>query len=201
MKRFMVGITGASGSIYGVRLVEALAAALEHEVHLALSPAGVRVLADELDVKPQLAPFRAESFLQLTPEQARRVVLHPCGDIGAGPASGTFRTEATIIAPCSVKTVGALAAGLADNLITRAGDVALKEGRPLLLLVRETPFSAIHLENMLRLSQAGACIVPAAPAFYHKPQTIEDLVRFMVQKVFDRLGLEFPGSAVRWTEP
>jgi flavin prenyltransferase len=200
MKRFILGITGASGSIYGARLVEALAAAPDHEVHLVLSPAGIRVLADELAVKPQLNPFRPESFLKVDAEQGSRIVNHLFTDIGAGPASGTYKFEAMIVAPCSVKTIGALAAGLADNLITRAGDVALKEGRPLLLMVRETPFSVIHLENMLKLARAGAAIIPASPAFYHKPETLEDLVRYMVQKVFDRLGLEFPKQAIRWGE-
>ena len=104
-----------------------------------------------------------------------------------------------VICPCSVKTVAAVATGMADNLMTRAADVALKEGRPLLLVPRETPFSSIHLRNMLSLSQDGAIILPANPAFYHRPSSIEDLVRFIVQKIFDRLGLEFP-APFRWGE-
>ena len=198
MKRFIVAITGASGVLYGVRLVEALLAVPEHETHLIVSPAGCRVMADELDARPVLEPFTPESFLKITPEQKQRLHHHRFGDIGAGPASGTFRFDAMIICPATVKTVAAVAAGLADNLVTRTADVALKEGRPLLLVPRETPLSVIHLENMLRLARAGAIILPACPGFYHHPLTIEDLVRHLVQKIFDRLGLDFP-DPVRWS--
>jgi 4-hydroxy-3-polyprenylbenzoate decarboxylase len=138
-----------------------------------------------------------EKFLTITKEQTARLVIHPHTDIGSGPASGSWRHDGMIIAPCSVKTLGALAAGLADNLISRAGDVAMKEGLPLVLVVRETPLSLIHLRNMVRLAEAGATILPATPGFYHKPQTIEDLVRQVVQKVFDRLGIEMP-EPIRW---
>jgi 4-hydroxy-3-polyprenylbenzoate decarboxylase len=137
--------------------------------------------------------------LKIDADQAKRLVYHSHGDLAAAPASGTWRFEAMIVAPCSMKTVGALASGLADNLLARAGDVSMKEGRPLVLVVRETPLNAIHLGNMLRLAEAGAAILPACPAFYHRPQGIEDLVRYVVGKVLDRLGLELPG-AVRWGE-
>lgn len=199
-KRYVVGISGASGALYAIRLVEALLRDPEREVYLIISPLGIRLLTEELPKPPKIKPFDPHSFLDITEEQAGRLYLLPHPDVGAGPASGTFRFEAMIVVPCSVKTVGEIASGLADNLISRGSDVALKEGRPLILMVRETPFSAIHLENMLRLSHAGAIIMPACPAFYHRPETIEDIVGFMVQKVFDRLGMEYPG-AFRWGEP
>ena len=198
MRRFIVGITGASGSIYGVRLIEALLTQPDHEVHLIMTPAGVRVLAQEMGARPRLSPFEASSFLNLSQEQAARLVNHPHGDIGAGPASGTFPFEAMIVCPCSVKTLGALATGMADNLLTRAADVALKEGRRLVLAPRETPHSLIHLRNMVKLAEAGAVILPTNPAFYHHPRTIEDLVRYVVQKILDRLGLQTPYQAIRW---
>jgi 4-hydroxy-3-polyprenylbenzoate decarboxylase len=197
MKRFIVAITGASGVLYGTRLVEAMLRAPDHEVHLIISPSGCRVMTDELGVQPVLSPFTPESFLCVNPEQKQRLHYHRFQDIGAGPASGTFRFDAMIICPATVKTVAAIAAGIADNLITRTADVALKEGRPLMMVPRETPFSVIHLENMLRLARAGGIILPACPGFYHHPKTIEDLVRFIVQKVFDRLGLELP-DPIRW---
>lgn len=196
---FIVGITGASGSIYGIRLVEALLADPAHRVHLIVSPAGARVMAGELEKAPRLSPFDPRSIFNLSDEQAARISCHPFGDIGDGPASGTFRRAAMIVCPASVKTVAAIAAGLADNLITRAADVTLKEGRPLLVVPRETPFSLIHLRNMVSIAEAGGIILPANPAFYHKPQSIDDLVRYVVQKIFDRLGIDFPG-AIRWGE-
>ncbi|HPK03209.1 MAG TPA: flavin prenyltransferase UbiX [Candidatus Sumerlaeota bacterium] len=200
MKRFIVGITGASGVIYGVRLVEALAADPAHEVHLIISPAGARVLAEELDRRPRLSPFDPHSLFRLAEGAADRIRLHPFADIGAGPASGTFRADAMVIGPCSVKTLGAVAAGLADNLITRAADVTLKEGRPLLLVPRETPHNLIHLRNMVSLAEAGAIILPASPAFYHRPATIDDLVRYVVQKILDRLGVA-AADPIRWRDP
>jgi flavin prenyltransferase len=199
IKRYIVCISGASGAIYGVRLVEALLADPGREVQLIMSPAGARLMAEELGVNPILTPFDARSFLKITTEQAARVHFHSHADIGAGPASGTFRCEAMIICPCSMRTLAAAAAGLADNLMTRAADVALKEGRPLLVVPREMPFSVVHLRNMLTLAEAGAAILPACPAFYHRPRSIEDLVRYVIQKIFDRLGLDFP-EAIRWGE-
>jgi 4-hydroxy-3-polyprenylbenzoate decarboxylase len=196
-RRIVVGISGASGVIYGVRLVEALAADPGREVGLVITPAAARILAEEMTCRPQLKPFDPLSFLNVSQAAAERIRLYAHGDIGAGPASGTFPADAMIVCPASVKTLGAVAAGLADNLLTRAADVTLKEGRPLILVPRETPFNQIHLRNMLTLSQAGATILPACPAFYHQPRDIEDLVRFVVQKIFDRLGLAFP-DAVRW---
>lgn len=190
MKRYFVGITGASGSIYGARIVEALLADPGREAHVCVSPAAERVMAAELGAEP-------ENFLKIGDEQKARLVWHRHDDIGSGPASGSWRHDGMIVAPCSVKTMGALAAGMADNLIGRAGDVAMKEGMPLVLVVRETPLNLIHLRNMVRLAEAGATILPASPAFYHQPKTIEDLVRQVVQKVFDRLGIEL-AKPIRW---
>jgi 4-hydroxy-3-polyprenylbenzoate decarboxylase len=198
-QRIIVAITGASGSIYGLRLIEALLTDPRREVHVIVSPAGARVMAAETDLRPALAPFDPRSFLRLTDDQAARIHHHAFADIGAGPASGTFRHDGMVICPASVKTVGAVAAGLADNLIARAADVAIKEGLPLVLVPRETPLSSIHLRNLLTISQAGGIVLPANPAFYHRPQTIEDLVRYVTQKIFDRLGLELPDS-IRWGE-
>lgn len=200
IQRYVAGLSGASGALYGLRLVEALATDPGRAVDLIVSPSAARVIAEETSRRPRLAPFDPHSLFDLDEEAAGRVRLCPFGDTGAGPASGSYLFEAMIIAPCSMKTIGAVAAGLADNLMTRSASVALKEGRPLILMPRETPFNAIHLENMLRLSRAGAAIVPANPGFYHRPQTVEDLVRFMVQKVFDRLRIPFP-DARRWGAP
>lgn len=190
MKRYFVGITGASGSIYGARIVEALLADPGREAHVCVSPAAERVMAAELGAGP-------DDFLKISDEQKKRLVWHRHDDIGAGPASGSWRHDGMIVAPCSVKTLGGLAAGIADNLIGRAGDVAMKEGMPLVLVVRETPLSLIHLRNMVQLAEAGATILPASPGFYHKPKTIENLVRQVVQKVFDRLGIAM-AEPIRW---
>lgn len=196
-KRIIVGVSGASGAIYGVRLVEALLADPAREVHLIVSAAAERVARAELG-----APVRPEaegylSHLKLTAEQAGRLTVHSNDDIGAAPASGTFRAEAMAICPCSMKTLAHVAAGLADSLMARAADVTLKEGRRLVLVPRETPLSLIHLRNMTTLAEAGAVIAPAMPGFYHQPQTIEDLVGHVVQKVCDRMGVEYR-EAFRW---
>jgi 4-hydroxy-3-polyprenylbenzoate decarboxylase len=198
--RYIVGISGASGAIYGVRLVETLLADPARSVHLIVSPAAARVIAEELGRRPALDPFDPRSFLSLNDEQAARVHFHPHDDVGAGPASGAFRAAATIVCPASTNVIGAIASGLADNLLTRAAAVALKEGRPLIVVPRETPLSTIHLKNLLAIAQAGGVILPACPAFYHRPQSIEDLIAFVVQKILDRLGLDSP-RPVRWGEP
>jgi 4-hydroxy-3-polyprenylbenzoate decarboxylase len=197
--RFIVGITGASGVIYGVRLVEALLADPRHEVHVTVTGAGQRVMMEEIGARLSGAGGGPAACFNLTDEQAARLVVHPASDIGAGPASGTFPVRATIVAPCSMNTLAAIAHGLADNLLTRAAAVTLKEGRPLVLVPRETPLGLIELRNMVAATEAGATILPANPGFYHDPTTIEDLVRFIVQKVLDRLGVEMK-DAVRWGE-
>jgi 4-hydroxy-3-polyprenylbenzoate decarboxylase len=178
MRRLVVGITGASGSIYGIRLLEALrAAAPEVETHLVISSSGKRTLVEETDFSVKAVEALAN-------------VVYDDRDIGASPASGSFKTMGMVVAPCSIKTVSALANSFADTLIARAGDVTLKEGRPLLAVVRETPLHAGHLRQMLALAEIGGVILPPMPAFYNRPKTIDDLVNHTVGRVLDRLGLE-----------
>ena len=173
----MVGITGASGSIYGVRLLEALRAVPDVEIHLVVSRAGKRTLQEETDY-----PLKAV--------EALAHVVYDDRDIGASPASGSFKTMGMAIAPCSIKTVAALAQCFADTLIARAGDVTLKEGRPLVAVVRETPLHAGHLRQMLTLAEIGGVILPPVPAFYNRPKTLDDIVSHTVGRVLDRLGIE-----------
>ncbi|OKP84449.1 UbiX family flavin prenyltransferase [Paenibacillus sp. P32E] len=185
-KNFVVGITGASGGIYGVQLTKVLLS-LGHSVHLVVSNAGWRVFKEELG----FAASDREGFLnEQFGDCPGSLHYHPIADIGASIASGSFRTEAMIIMPCSMGTLSAVAQGSSDNLMTRAADVMLKEGRPLVLVPRETPLHAIHLENMLKLSRLGVKMIPAMPAFYYGPTTIEDLINFMVGKVLDSLNIE-----------
>ena len=176
MKKIVVGITGASGSVYAVRLIDVLREQ-NIEVHAVVTDSGQRVLDYECGVTME--------------ELSRRVdVLYPNADVGAAIASGSFRMDAMVVLPCSMKTAGAIAHGVTDDLLTRAADVTLKEGRRLLLVPRETPMHEIHLENLLRLARAGAVIMPAAPGFYHRPETLDDLVNMMVGKILDRLDIE-----------
>lgn len=173
--RVVLAITGASGGIYGWSLLQALAA-LHVETHVVVSTWGERILAHECGVNRD-AVRRLAAY------------LYDPQDMQARIASGTFAVEATIIAPCSMHTLGLIAHGIAGNLIARAADVALKERRRLVLLPRETPLSAIHLENMLKLAQLGVLIVPASPGFYQKPQSVSDLVQWQVGKVLDCAGV------------
>jgi 4-hydroxy-3-polyprenylbenzoate decarboxylase len=174
--RIIVGITGASGALYALALLRALSGC-GHEVHCSVSEYGWRVLAHECGAGEET----------LRPLVSR---LHPAGDLSAPIASGSFRAEAMCIVPCSMRTLAAVANGLAGNLICRAADVMLKERKNLVLAVRETPLSAVHLENMLKLSRLGVGIVPASPAFYHNPQGITDLADFMAGRILDSLGVE-----------
>lgn len=175
-RRVVVGITGATGSIYGIRLLERLRAAAGLELHLVLSQPGKRTLVEETGRSVREVEALAD-------------VVHDDRDVGASIASGSFRTLGMVIAPCSVKTWSCLAHGVTDSLVARAGDVTLKEGRPLILLVRETPLHALHLRSLLALAEAGAVILPPVPAFYNRPQTIDDLVDHTVARVLDRLGI------------
>lgn len=185
-KSFVVGITGASGAVYGVRLTETLLS-MGHTVHLVVSTAGWRVFKEELG----FAVTDREGFLnEMFKGYPGSLLYHPVADIGASIASGSFRVAAMIIMPCSMGTLSAVANGTSDNLMSRAADVMLKEGRPLVLVPRETPLHAIHLENMLKLARLGVRIIPAMPAFYHGPQTMDDLIHFMVGKVLDSLDIE-----------
>ncbi len=189
MKHIVVAITGASGSVYGVRLVEELLRA-QCRVSLLLTRAGLEVLNYEtgLDwtgtvskrLEQMRATFGADSRLEHYGED----------NLFAPVASGSSAPDAVVVCPCSMGTAGRIAAGLGSNLVERVADVALKERRDLILVPRETPFNQIHLENMLRLSKAGAHILPAMPAFYHRPQTIDELVDFVVGRVLDALKVE-----------
>src|SRR6185503_2483574 len=181
--RLIVGITGATGVIYGVRLLERLRDA-GVETHLVISRWGGRTMLHE-------TPYSREQV-----EALAHVVYAP-GDMGAAISSGSFQTAGMVIAPCSAKTLAAIAHGFGDGLIHRAADVVLKERRKLLLAVREAPLSDIHLENMLKLSRMGAVILPPVPAFYNHPRTIDDVVDHTVARMLDAFGLEVRG-AVRW---
>ncbi|MBB6674143.1 UbiX family flavin prenyltransferase [Cohnella nanjingensis] len=194
-RRWVVGLTGASGAVYGVTLCRELLAA-GCEVHLVVSEAGWRVLKEELGWD---AAKRSDTIRRELEAESGRLVYHPQSDIGASIASGSFRCEGMAVVPCSMGTLAAIAHGTSDNLIARAADVTMKEGRPLLLVPRETPLNAIHLENMLKLARIGVRIIPAMPAFYQGPQTLEDAVRFMVGKVMDNMGIAH-NLYTRWGE-
>ena len=178
-----VAMTGASGAPYGLALVRALAAA-GRRVHVVVSAGGARVLREECGVS--VNPKAPDPKL-LAPELHDRLIAHSIEDYGATIASGSYPLGGMAVCPCSMGTLGRIASGTAENLVTRAADVCLKERRPLVLVAREAPLSAIHLENMLKLSRAGATILPAAPGFYHHPRTIDDLVRFVVARAMEQL--------------
>lgn len=188
MRHLLVAITGASGSVYGLRLTSELLRA-GCQVSLLLSEPGRQVLNHEtgLDWSPEPAERQQQVRAHFSSE---RMTCLDNGNLFAAVASGSNPADAMVIAPCSMGTVGRVAAGLSETLLERAADVMLKERRPLLLVPRETPLSVIHLENLLRLARAGAVIVPAMPAFYHTPQSLDDLVDFVVGKVLDQLGIE-----------
>ncbi len=173
-RRLVVGITGASGAVYGQRLLQR-ARALGLETHLIVTPAGV------LNAHHELGLDRAA--LDALADRA-----HAPGDVGACVASGSFDTAAMVIAPCSMKTLAAVAHGLSDNLLTRAADVTLKERRRLLLMVRETPFNLAHLRNMTAVTEMGGIVFPPLPAFYHRPSSIDELVDDTVERVLALLG-------------
>ena len=196
MKRIIVGLTGASGTVYGTRLVEVLADQTNFEVHLTISPAGARSLLEEVGIDIDVDSFELSDLIG---RDADNVIYHSPNDIGASIASGSFRTEGMVIIPCSMGTVASVAMGLSRNLLQRSADVCMKERRKLVLVVRETPFSTIHLENMLKLSKNGVTILPAMPAFYHFPDTIDDQINFVVSKTLDQFGIE-AGLIRRWKE-
>jgi polyprenyl P-hydroxybenzoate/phenylacrylic acid decarboxylase-like protein len=177
VRRIVVAITGASGSIYGVRLLEELRGAGAIETHLVISRAGALNAAAELGLGRGDWPRLAD-------------VVHSERDIGASIASGSFKTDAMIVAPCSMKTLAAIATGVADSLVTRAADVALKERRRLVLLAREAPLHLVHLRNMLTVTEMGAVVFPPVPAFYTKLDTIEEMVDQTVGRVLDLVGID-----------
>jgi 4-hydroxy-3-polyprenylbenzoate decarboxylase len=194
VQRYFVGITGASGHRYAEALIRGLAAA-GHGVDLCVTVSGAKVLRHELGIDAEHLGDALGAWLG--PATARAVRVHAPDAIEAPPSSGTALTRAVILCPCSMGTLARVAAGFSSNLVERAADVALKEGRTLVLVPRETPLSVIHLENMLRLARLGAIVLPAAPGFYHHPRDVDELVQHVVGKILDRLGLERPG-AVRW---
>ncbi|MBF0240250.1 MAG: UbiX family flavin prenyltransferase [SAR324 cluster bacterium] len=187
MNRIVIGITGATGVIYGIRILEILRGDPSIETHLILSRPAMQTLAYESTLKPadlyKIADFHYSNE-----------------DIGAAIASGSFRVSGMIIAPCSIKTMSAISHSMCDNLITRAADVVLKEKKRLVLMVRETPLHAGHLENMKQLSLLGGIIAPPVPAFYSRPQSIDDLVNHTVGRVLDLFDIEHQ-LIKRWKDP
>ena len=186
MAEYCVAITGASGAAYGLRLVSALATS-GHRVHVVVSNGGARVLQHECDLS--INPKSPDPAL-LAPEHADALIPHSIENYGASIASGSYPLSGMAVCPSSMGTLARIAAGTAENLITRAADVCMKERRKLVIVPRDTPLSAIHLENMLRLTNAGAVILPASPGFYWKPQRAEELVDFVAARVLDQLGVE-----------
>lgn len=187
MRRLIVGITGASGAIYGIRALEALKNVPDIETHLVMSSSARRTIADETDWKWSTVEALAD-------------VVHPHADIGASISSGSYITAGMIVAPCSIKTLSEIANSHNDNLVTRAADVCLKERRPLVLIVREAPLHLGHLELMTRAARYGAVVLPPMPAFYNRPKTIDDIVNHTVGKALDQFGIEH-SLMKRWKEP
>lgn len=187
----ILGVSGASGLIYAVRALKFLLEA-DYQIELVASRSTYMVWQSEQDIRMPAETAAQEQFWR---EQAEvsvsgKLRCHPWSDVGAGIASGSFRTLGMIVMPCSMSTVAKLAVGLSSDLLERAADVQLKEGRKLVIVPRETPFSLIHLRNLTALAEAGVRVVPAIPAWYHKPQTIEDLVDFVVARVLDQLDID-----------
>ncbi len=184
-QRLIVAITGASGAIYGVRLLEQLRALPGWETHLVLSNAGVLTASEELGLKR-------------TDIEALADVVHSVKDIGAAVSSGSFRTAGMVIAPCSMKTLAGIAHGMADNLVSRAADVVLKERRRLVLLARETPLNLAHLRNMTAVTEMGGIVFPPVPAFYTRPKSLDDVVNHTVGRVLDLFDIEHQDLVQRW---
>jgi 4-hydroxy-3-polyprenylbenzoate decarboxylase len=191
VKPLIMGVTGASGAAYARRLAQCLVEQDLH-LHLVISPAARSIMADELGL-------REPSIEALLDRPADNVTSYSYRDVGARIASGSFLTTGMVICPCSCRSLAAIANGLGDNLITRAALVTLKESRRLILVPRETPLSQIEIENMLKLSRAGAIICPACPGFYMRPQTVDELVDFVVGRVLDLLGLPHTLNT-RWSQ-
>lgn len=182
--RLVIGISGASGVIYGVRLLEALKP-LPVETHLVMTRTAEVTLAHETDLKVATVQKLAD-------------VVHGVDNLAAAVSSGSFRTLGMIVAPCSMRSLGEIATGISSNLLTRAADVVLKERRKLVLLVRETPLHAIHLRNMATLAEMGALIAPPVPAFYNRPKTLDDVIDHTVGRVLDLFDLD-TGKVKRWS--
>ena len=183
MRRLIVGMTGSTGAVFGIRLLEALKHS-QVESHLIISKWAQRTI--EHETRHNVEQVRALA-----------TVVHSQGDMGASISSGSFITEGMVVIPCSVRTLGGIAGGYGEHLVHRAADVILKERRRLVLVVRETPLSEIHLENMLKLARMGVVMLPPMPAFYNHPQTVDDIVDHIVFRVLDQFGIEAP-FAKRW---
>ena len=177
MRRIVVGISGSTGAIYGIRLLQILRGVPDVETHLVITSPGKRTIVQETEMTVREVEELAD-------------VTYDNKDIGASLASGSFRTAGMVIAPCSIKTAAGLAYGFADTLLIRAGDVALKERRPLILLVRETPLHLGHLRMLTQLAENGAVILPPMPAFYTRPKTLDDVINHTLARVLDHLGIE-----------
>lgn len=186
MKRLIVGISGASGAIYGVRLLQVLRDVADVETHLVMSQAARQTLSLETD-------------LSLRDVQALADVVHDARDIAASISSGSFKTAGMVILPCSIKTLSGIVNSYTDTLVTRAADVVLKERRPLVLCVRETPLHLGHLRLMTQAAELGAVIMPPVPAFYHRPQTLDDVINQTVNRVLDQFDVDLPEDLfTRW---
>lgn len=194
---FVLAITGASGSIYGLRLLQYLLE-IEQPVELLISQGARQVMREEMDLDFSL-DLKSELITYLSLPARCPLTLHRTDNYGASVASGSYPTCGMAVVPCSLGTLGAIAAGLTESLIHRAGAVCLKEKRPLLVLLREMPFGQIQIKNMLTLSEAGATVACASPAFYHKPQSVSDLVDFVVGRVLDQFGFDH-SLFKRWKE-
>jgi 4-hydroxy-3-polyprenylbenzoate decarboxylase len=187
-RRLIVGITGATGAIYAIRLLKALHGVQDVASHLVVSAAGM------LNIKHELELDRQEVY-------ALANEVHSVRDVGATLASGAFPTAGMIIVPCSMRTLAAVAHGLSDNLVTRAADVTLKERRRLVLMVRETPFNLAHLRNMTAVTEMGGVVFPPLPAFYHRPASIDEMVDHTVARVLDLFDIVVPGPHWEGTQP
>lgn len=184
-RKLVMAITGASGSIYAVRFLEAVLEYYE-KIYLTLTENAAAVIKTELGIDFPTDKVDAQSLLG---GYYKKVEIFSPTDLAAPPCSGSVKHEGMVIIPCSMGTVGRIASGVSNDLVTRAADVCLKERRPLILVIRETPLNLIHLRNLTALAEAGATILPAAPGFYHNPKTIEDLVSFVVCRVMRQLGI------------
>ncbi len=197
VKSITVGISGASGAIYAQRLLIQLEESPEvRQINLVVSGPARRVISDELDISP--SADLEQMLAEMIGRTSSKTRIFPQGDIGAAIASGSYPVDAMAVIPCSASTLGVLATGTSRNLLHRAADVCLKEGRRLVIVPRETPLSAIHLENMLKLRQAGAMIVPAMPAFYQRPTDIVSMADHFIYRVMDHLGLAH-SQETAWT--
>lgn len=196
----VIGVSGASGLIYAVRAVKFLLQA-SYSVDLVASKGSYQVWRAELGIMmPSKPDLQAEFWREQTQESGGTLICHPATNLGASIASGSYRTLGMVVIPCSMATVGKLAAGLSNDLLERAADVQLKEGGKLVLVPRETPWSLIHLRNLTQLAEAGARVVPAIPAWYHQPQTILDLVDFVVARALDQFQIDCV-PLTRWQGP